>query len=257
MHEPWVTELVKDGFTVCRGLVDNGLVSKALLAVKEQLAVDLRDADNYHVNGWTNRTFVPEIQSDQRLLDLYRLSPLATMCRKLIDPFSIAPLERAQVQVRLSVRAIGPLIQPVKHWHCDGVACPHLSEEQLNSFQLLVGVLLSELPQESGGAVEFRVGGHRAMAQFFRFGQQLADGTEVPSSVLELPTRAMCGIPGDVVISHHLTPHAVGANDSEVDRVMVYFRIRVLDHDDIARSQLTQPWIRLPHCAAVDEQDRH
>ncbi|MDF0492754.1 phytanoyl-CoA dioxygenase family protein [Bradyrhizobium yuanmingense] len=256
MRDAWLAEFVQAGFTVCRGLVDNGLVSNAQFAVKQQLCVDLRDAEDHHIRGWTNRTFVPSLQSDDRLLDLYRLSPLATMCQKLVAPFSIAALERAQLQVRLSEQTTGTMAQPVKHWHCDGVACPHLPEGQLNSFQLLVGVLLSDLPHARGGAVEFRVGGHRAMAEFFRSGQPLPEGAEVPRSVLELPTQAICGAPGDVVISHHLTPHSVGANESSVDRLMVYFRIRVLDHDDIARRQLADPWIRMPNCAAIEEQYR-
>jgi hypothetical protein len=252
MESQWLSELATNGFAVFRGLVEQQLVEAARKLVQLQLREDLNTASQDQIRGWTNRSFVPVVESDDRLLDLYRCSPLKDMAVELVDPFPVLPLTRAQVQVRLSAKSLGQHFQASKDLHCDGVACPHLANGQLNSFQLLIGVLLTDLPAANGGAVEFRVGGHLAMASFFNKGGQLVDNAEVPAETFALPAVPFCGGPGDVVISHHLTPHAVGHNASALDRLMVYFRVRVTDHDCIAQQQLTEPWVRMPRLAFVE-----
>ena len=252
MNDRWLAELATKGFTICRCLVSPGLTEAAREAVEEQLASDLKHADDAQVESWTNRTFVPAIESDDRLLDLYRRSPLAAMSQRALEPYAVSALERAQVQVRLSSRSAGSSAQPVKDWHCDGIACPHLPPGRLNTFQLLVGVFLTDLPHASGGAVRFRVGGHRSVANAFRRNRSFPEGRQVPAEVLELPVEEMCGTAGDAIISHHMAPHAVGINETETDRVMAYFRLRVVDHESIARLQLTDPWIRMPRLAAIE-----
>ncbi len=251
MTDRWLTEIADKGFTTCRGLVNGRLVQAAKDAVKEQLSTDLQHASDQDIVSWTNRTFVPEIESDHRLLDLYRLSPLAAMSAYAVAPYMLSPVERAQVQVRLSRKTPKSNAQPLKDWHCDGVQCPHLPVGRLNTFQLLVGILLTDLPHPSGGAVQFRVGGHRSVAEAFRLNQPFSSGVQVPPKVLGLPIEAMWGAAGDAIISHHMTPHAVGKNETDTDRIMVYFRLRVVDHENVAMLQLKEPWVRMPKLAAI------
>lgn len=248
MTEPWWGLLRDDGFVVLRELVDGALMRPAKTLVEQVLATDLNDADAAQIAEWTARSFAPSIEASDELLDLYRESSLAALCGALLAPFGASPLERAQVQVRLANTRLSAT-QRAKAWHCDGVACPHLPSGTLNSFQLLVGVLLTDVPRASAGAVEFRLGGHLAFADFFRAGGQLGEGEEVPAHILDLPIYSFTGAAGDVVISHHMTPHAVGTNESGSDRTMVYFRVRASDHDAIKREQLQDPWIRMPALA--------
>jgi hypothetical protein len=253
MKDQWLRELASKGFAICRGIVPPELIEHARAVVEEQLASDLREAGDEQIKSWTNRTFVPAIETDNRLLDLYQRSPLAAMSQEALAPYALTALERAQVQVRFSRKTPASKAQPLKDWHCDGIACPHLPPGRLNTFQLLVGILLTDLPQPEGGAVRFRVGGHRSVASAFRANSRFPEGLQVPAPVLELPIEAMCGSAGDAIISHHMAPHAVGVNETNTDRLMAYFRLRVVDHESIARLQLTDPWIRMPRLAAIEE----
>lgn len=252
MEDRWLTELAINGFAICRQVVSPDLIALARTAVEQQLAADLSNAGRSQIESWTNRTFVPAIESDERLLDLFRRSALTAMSEQALAPYPVSTVERVQIQIRLAPRNDPSKRQPEKDWHCDGIACPHLPAGRLNTFQLLVGVLLTDLPYPSGGAVRFRVGGHRMMANIFRNNIAFLEGRQVPAEVLELPVEEMCGTAGDAIISHHMTPHAVGINETSTDRLMAYVRLRVVDHERIARVQLTDPWIRMPRLTALE-----
>jgi ectoine hydroxylase-related dioxygenase (phytanoyl-CoA dioxygenase family) len=236
-----VRELIEQGYTVLRGAVDAGSVRRAEEVVRSELPRSLSDQK---VLGYTQRTFVPELVDDERLLALYHESSLRTLCEPLAAPDGFAPVTRAQVQVRLPVSAGR---QPDKPLHVDGVACAHLPEHALNTFTLLVGVLLSTVTKWSG-PLEVVPGGHRFMADWLNHHstEEIPDGEEVPPSLRALGRTPITGQPGDAVVVHHLTPHAAGQNRAPLPRVMVYFRLRHARHDELARRALTDPWIELP-----------
>lgn len=248
--DQWMQALAHDGVAILRSVVDPRLLVAARALIAAQLESDLSSASRQQVEKWTARSFVPGIESDSRLRDLFDRSPLTQMAGEALSPNRAAVIERVQVQVRLA--ADGPYeqlagMQPVKQWHCDGISCRHLPRGTLNTFQLLLGILLSDVEDVTAGAAQFKLGGHVAMSRHFAGGGTTPADREVPPTVDDLPSVAFTGQAGDVVIAHHLTPHAVGANSSTDNRVMAYARVRVEHHDQIASDQLTEPWIAMPH----------
>lgn len=236
------TAFLRDGFLVLREAIPPAVTALAREAV---LAALPEEADAAAVRAWTQKTFVPELADDARLLALYRDSSARSFCEELAAPGALAPVATAQVQIRLPTGS-GP--QPPKQLHVDGLACPHLPSGTRNTFTLLVGVLLSRINRPQEGALEISRGGHEVMAGWLRAHsiEELPPGEEVPPAAQQLSRAAITGEPGDAVIVHHLTPHAAGANHGRFPRIMVYFRLRHVRHDDLADAALTDPWVELP-----------
>jgi hypothetical protein len=136
--------------------------------------------------------------------------------------------------------------QPVKDLHVDGVACPHLNVCELRTFTLLVGVLLSEVPEPSAGALHYVRGGHLRMAQWFATDWKLGTSDQVPSCLTMETTTPFLGAPGDVIFMHHLVPHAVGRNMAAVPRFMLYYRLSHERHSENVIGALRDPWLEFP-----------
>lgn len=244
-------ELVERGYAVIRKAVDAEMVGAAAAAVNAELPQEL---SRERVVSYTRRTFVPELEADRRLLSLYEHSSLRPICEPLAGSDGFEPVRRVQIQVRLP-EAVN--VQPDKPLHVDGLACAHLPEGTVNTFTLLVGVLLTAVT-EHDGPLEVVPGGHRAMACWLtqHSVDELPGGAEVPAEVAAFRRVAVTGKPGDAVIAHHLTPHAAGTNGGRAPRVMAYFRLRHRRHSELAKSALTDPWLELPGLLRMVGHDR-
>jgi L-threonylcarbamoyladenylate synthase len=160
----------------------------------------------------------------------------------------IAPVTTAQVQIRVPETDLA-VAQPVKAMHVDGVACPHLDPAELRTFSLLVGIPLSDVTDPQAGALRYLPGGHLSMARWFDSQWSLGMTDQVPQVI-----DAQTGIPflcnvGDVLLMHHLVPHAVGLNHSATPRVMVYYRLSHPDHASRRLAALRDPWLDYPPLA--------
>ncbi|MFF1714391.1 phytanoyl-CoA dioxygenase family protein [Streptomyces sp. NPDC058268] len=245
---PWsgdeLERFVNDGVLIRRGLINGPLLTRAASLIDGWLR-DTYDAQR--LTAYTNRSFAPELEDHPDLLALYGDSGVAELVRQLLHPAAVAPVPRAQIQIRLPDGAE----QPVKTMHVDGVSCPHLEPSDLRTFTLIVGVVLSGSATADAGALHYLPGGHRRMATYFAKDWALGQAAQAPPDVDAQDGTPFTAEPGDVIVMHHLVPHRVGTNTSPQPRAMAYFRVSHADHNRLALQALADPWLEYPALATA------
>lgn len=234
-----------DGMIIKRGFVPPELVERA------QTLIDTwyREAmDQAQLATYTQRTFAPELGNHPDIMALLTDSGIADLLDALIGDH--APVNAVQIQIRVPESELVKL-QPEKDMHVDGVACPHLDPDELRTFSLLVGVVLSDVSNPAGGALRYVPGGHLAMSEWFRNEWSLGLTDQVPPQIDAEQGTPFLGTPGDVLLMHHLVPHAVGRNHTQTPRVMAYFRVSHVDHVSRRLDALRNPWLDYPALMAA------
>ncbi|MER7667960.1 phytanoyl-CoA dioxygenase family protein [Kitasatospora sp. NPDC096128] len=231
---------MRDGLLVRRGAVPDDQIVRA-----RELVTDwYRESMNPElISAYTQRTFAPELGSHPDLLALFSASPAAELAQGLLG--TVRPVSTVQLQIRIPEGQLEQA-QPEKAMHVDGVACPHLDPEELRTFSLLVGVVLSDITDPHGGALRYQPGGHLAMAEWFRTQWSLGITEQVPPNIDARAGTPFLGQPGDLLLMHHLVPHAVGRNLSPEPRIMAYFRVEYPDHARRRLQALQDPWLDYP-----------
>lgn len=232
----------------CTGalIVRNAIDRADLQSIHERIVAWLDSApkDTDAIARYTRRTFAEELAEDADILSVLYESILLEIVERLVQPFALQPVARAQVQIRLP-EADGGADQPEKPVHVDGLWCGHLPDGALNSFSVLVGVAVTQVT-ESAGPLRFIPGGHRLVSEWISAHGEAPpdDGSECPAPIRTQPEREFVASPGDAIFLHYLCPHAAGTNTTSDPRVMLYFRIKVQGHD--GRRLLADPWIDFP-----------
>ncbi len=238
-------DFLRDGLIIKRDAVDPALVTRARALIDEWC----REAmDEALIDQYTQRTFAPELGSHPDLLALFTRSGADRLAAELCG--DIQPVTTVQVQIRLPERLL-PTAQPAKPMHVDGVACPHLDPEELRTFSLLAGVVLSDVTDPDGGALRVQPGAHLEMSRWFR--DQWTSGVtdQVPPEIDAQDGTPLLGNPGDLLLMHHLVPHAVGRNTGTEPRIMAYFRISHIHHAERRIQALQNPWLDYPPLSAL------
>jgi ectoine hydroxylase-related dioxygenase (phytanoyl-CoA dioxygenase family) len=232
-------EFIRDGVVIRRGFVPPHLSDRARSKVDTwyRTRLDLALIDSY-----TQRTFAPELGNDQDLLSLFHESSVAELVASLVP--DTQPITSVQIQIRIPESSAAA--QPEKAMHVDGVACPHLDPAELRTFTLLVGVVLSEVTDPHGGALRYVPGGHLRMAEWFRTEWSVGITDQVPPHIDAEQGTPLLGMPGDVLLMHHLVPHSVGRNTTTSPRVMAYFRVSHTQHSAQRLEALRNPWLEYP-----------
>lgn len=205
------------------------------------------DMDQSRLVDYTQRTFAPGLGSHPDLLALFTHSGVADIVRELVGDFT--PITTTQIQLRVPEAWLHQM-QPDKAMHVDGVACPHLEPAELRTFSLLVGVVLSDISNLAGGALRYIPGGHLHMAEWFRTEWSLGITDQVPPHIDAERGIPFLGKPGDVLLMHHLVPHAVGRNHTNTPRIMAYFRVSHVEHASRRLNALHDPWLDFPALTA-------
>ncbi|MEV6515028.1 phytanoyl-CoA dioxygenase family protein [Micromonospora chalcea] len=232
------------GLVVKRNFVPAHLIDCATALVTDWYRTDL---DQRRLAEFTQRTFAPHLSDHRDLLALFAQSGVAGLAGELLG--DVAPVATTQIQIRVPERDFGQA-QPEKAMHVDGVACPHLDPAELRTFSLLVGVVLSNISDPAGGALRYVIGGHLRMAEWFRTQWSLGVTAQVPPHIDAEQGTPLLGKPGDVLLMHHLVPHAVGRNLTPHPRIMAYFRVSHVRHASRRLDALRDPWLDFPPLAA-------
>ncbi|WP_329612566.1 phytanoyl-CoA dioxygenase family protein [Streptomyces brevispora] len=235
---------VDDGVLIRRGLVHGAMLAQARELVGRWMT---KAYDPARLTAYTERSFAPELEEHPDVLALYQRSGLGELAGDLMRPATIAPVTRAQIQVRLPDGAQ----QPVKAMHVDGVSCPHLEPRDLRTFTFIVGVVLDGSATADSGALHYVPGGHHRMARYFATDWILGQPAQTPDDIDAQDGTALTAEPGDVIVMHHLVPHRVGINTSSTPRVMAYFRVSHAQHPHLALRALSDPWLEFPALATL------
>jgi hypothetical protein len=230
----------RDGAVIRRAFVADHLVNRVRSSIDDWYRTEM---DPALINSYTQRTFAPNLGNDHDVLALFHESGVADLVTSLVP--EIEPVATAQIQIRVPESDTG-ITQPEKAMHVDGVACPHLDPSELRTFTLLAGVVLSEIADSDGGALRYVRGGHLEMAEWFRTEWSIGLTDQVPPRIDAEQGTALLGSPGDVLLMHHLVPHAVGRNTSPTPRIMAYFRVSHAQHADQRLEALRDPWLEYP-----------
>lgn len=242
-----IDELAKftsDGMIIKRNYVPTLLVQRASSLIDRWYRADM---DQSNLVDYTQRTFAPELTGHPHILALFAESGVSGLVAELIGDFS--PVTTSQVQIRIPESELQQA-QPAKAMHVDGVACPHLDPAELRTFSLLVGVVLSDVSDPDGGALRYVRGGHLSMAEWFRTEWSLGLTDQVPPQIDIRQGSPFLGKPGDLLLMHHLVPHSVGSNNTNLPRIMAYFRISHVDHPNRRLDALRDPWLDFPALTA-------
>lgn len=232
------------GMIVKRKFVPASLIDDATALVTNWYHTGL---DQRRITEFTQRTFAPHLGDHRDLLALFDQSGVAELAGELIG--DVAPVTTTQIQIRVPEDKLGQA-QPEKAMHVDGIACPHLDPAELRTFSLLVGVVLSDIIDPAGGALRYVIGGHLQMAEWFQTKWSLGITAQAPPHIDAERGTPLLGKPGDVLLMHHLVPHAVGRNLTATPRVMAYFRVSHVDHASRRLDALRDPWLDFPPLTA-------
>jgi len=202
--------------------------------------------DASRVTEYTQRTFAPDLGSHPALLRLLTATGAWDTAAGLLG--EIAPVTTVQVQIRIPGSEL-TAVQPVKAMHVDGVSCPHLDPAELRTFSLLVGIPLSDVTSPDGGALHYLPGGHLRMSRWFASEWSLGITDQVPPAIDSETGTPFLGRTGDLLLMHHLVPHAVGTNNTGTPRVMAYFRLSHPGHASRRLDALGDPWLDYPPLA--------
>jgi len=231
---------IRDGLLIKRRAITPDLVDRA----REHVDHWYRESINPHlIDNYTQRTFAPDLGNHPDLLALFTASEAADYATDLLGTHQ--PVTTTQIQIRIPDSQLHRT-QPVKTMHVDGVACPHLDPDELRTFSLLVGVLLTDISDPRGGALHYQTGGHLRMAAWFRDRWSLGITEQVPPDIEAHSGTPLLGKAGDVLLMHHLVPHSVGRNTTGQPRTMAYFRLSHPNHATHRLQALRNPWLDYP-----------
>ncbi|MGH3220252.1 MAG: phytanoyl-CoA dioxygenase family protein [Streptosporangiaceae bacterium] len=245
-----LTTFASQGMLIRRGLIAHKLAVRARTLAEDWYEHEMKLAE---LVAYTQRTFAPEHGSHPDLLALFYSSDVVDLVTSLVGEFQ--PVTAAQVQIRIPERDLTQT-QPEKAMHVDGVACPHLDPSELRTFSLLVGVVLSDVTSPQGGALRYVPGGHLYMAEWFRSEWSLGLTDQVPPQLDAEQGTPFLGHTGDVLMMHHLVPHAVGRNHTERPRLMAYFRVSHVNHPSRRLEALKDPWLDYPTIARLQRESQ-
>jgi len=238
--------LVRDGYVVLRNVVQDELCIAAKRVVNRSLGLLQRNAQTGEFGERGAGSF-PEIRH------LFDHSPLQEIVNLLVGP-----VHDKHPFGQIAIRYPGDGCWPkgsfsipqghewLKHWHIDGLSSPHNQYTpvgEIHNFSVLVGVLLSDVPQAFGGNLVVFPGSHILLARHFaehgianikNFGQQGLPKDLIVHHAIGAGPMVSAGAPspvhilgrsGDVVLCNYLTAHHIAPHARADLRYAVYFRL--------------------------------
>ena len=237
--DPEQIELFRtDGFLKLDQIVPADLWRAARRAINARLGAEGIDPEK--LNTYRSQSYMPGLQNSDAIRNLYTGSPLAPIMDSLIGPGKVAPVGGGQIALRFPSESDAP--RPPSA-HIDGMYTPTngVPKGTIQNFTALVGVFLSDIPDNFCGNFAVWPGSHRAHADYFRDRgpRSLLDG--MPPVTLA-PAQQVIARPGDAVIAHYLLGHGVAGNVSPDVRYAIFFRLYHVDHEALRWESMTDPW---------------
>lgn len=231
--------LFEHGFVHVPAVVPRMMVDQALFAINHSLGEGIEPAQ---IQIYRSRSYCPEVQNNPVITDLLNKTPALDLATNLIG--EIEPISHVQIALRFPTPGGIPRVQSP---HLDGMYTPTngVPKGKINSFSMLLGVMLSDVPHEFMGNLSVWPGTHHLYEQYFREHgpESLLDG--MPPIDLPQPVQ-MLGKAGDIVLCHYQLAHAIAQNASPHIRYAIYFRLLSVGHAARWKEAMTDIWIEWP-----------
>jgi len=271
-------------------VVPRDLIDKALRAINRHLS---RPPEENKVPIARSITSCPDLVASKVCMDLLNQSPALSYAEQLIGPTNRlmgcqialrypgdgclkANMEKYGVMHALNQNPIlGGVVHQLlgsddeesnykigpnwnEHWHIDGFpdAIKGLKTGQVQNFTCLLGILLSEVPEDFCGNFTVYPGSHLILEQCFREKGgiiKFMEGTTfegiqlVRQSVRPQipPPFQIHGSPGDIILAHYQLGHNIAPNISPNIRYAIYFRLHSHTHklDTPKPESMTDIWL--------------
>lgn len=232
--------LSQDGYLVLPGLVPEKLTNVALRAINHSVGtgMDPKDVPTFRANS-----YCPELRNSPPIIDLLHKTPLWKIAESLVGRGKLRLAGPPQIALRFpAMETPGEL-----HPHLDGMYSPNnrVRKGTIQSFTMLAGVFLSNIPNNFWGNFCVWPGTHRLFAEYFQ-----ANGTEsllngLPPIEMPEPQQILAQT-GDGLICHYQLAHTVVLNVSPYVRYAIFFRLVHKDHESRKKEALINPWLEWP-----------
>lgn len=230
-----LTNFVRDGYVVLPNVVPEGLLAKVDAEFSRVLAEHPDAGGGSHHSAFVPPSTVPACVA------AFDESPARSLAERLVEPH---PLEHIFDHVQLCTNRPGNRHRPGAP-HIDGMG--H-GPERPETFTMLAGIFLGDESRPNHGNLYVWPGSHLLHASLHR-----THGTDVllPTgghlgmydSEIDLgPSHPVYARRGDLLLSHYLTGHNSGGNETDHDRRIVYFRLGTVDHRERWEHAMTDPW---------------
>ncbi len=212
------TPLVERGYVHVPGLVPLELVARARAAIDDDLR---RNYDSAREDEYSSGTYCPAILDAPAITDLLWCSG----ARDLVDAalgLDTLIVSRAQIAIRWA-HNLDHEAPPEPH--LDGVL-----PDRIANGTAIIGVFLTTMPRAFAGNLTVWPGTHQLYERAFRERGPRAVFEPLPAIELGAPEQLICAA-GDVVLMHWSLAHTAAVNTSDIDRVAVYFRLKLPELD--------------------------
>lgn len=231
--------LIDEGYLHIPGAVPRAKALDARRAINADLGA--RGMDPARLTEYAARSYCPELKASPAIRGLFDDSPVQGMVESLLGMGNVQPVGEGQVALRFP-KFDAPHRDPPPH--IDGIptATNGVPPGTLSHFTLLVGVLLSGVPDKWAGNFTVFPGSHRRLGEYFRGHdpKEMAGGMP-PVELGE--AKQMVGWAGDVVIAHYLTGHGIAPNASSDIRYACFFRVRHARHHGYRPEAVRDMWL--------------
>jgi hypothetical protein len=237
LHTSQKQLLYDQGFVKLTNAVPRERVDAALRAINASLGARGMHPDE--LPTLRSRSYCPELTGDAAITNLLNGTPVLSMVESAIGRGQIKPVTSGQIALRF------PSMEPPREPqpHIDGMYTPTNGVKQgtIANFTALVGILLSDLPNDYAGNLAVWPGTHRLYEQYFRQQgpQALLEG--MPAVDLPAPIQ-ISGRAGDAVICHYQLAHGIAGNGAPHTRYAVYFRLHQINHEQVHWECMTDIW---------------
>ena len=230
-------EIHDKGFVRVPGVVPTLMVNAARRAINHSIGQGMDKAD---MTRYRSQSFCPELQRAPVIADLLNRTPAWALAESAVGLGNLGPCGGGQIALRFPSDqepsgSIG--------CHLDGMYSPNngVREGAIDNFTMLLGVMLSDVPDPYAGNFTAWPGTHRLYETYFREHgpQSLLQG--MPSVDLPVPEQVM-GRAGDVVLCHYQIAHGVAPNASPNVRYMIFFRLQHVEHESRNWECMTDVW---------------
>jgi len=239
--------ILNDGYAVIPGAVPRPLIVEALREINHRLGLGRTQAMDAYADArdyWTDDVDAPAV------MDLLYKSPLWDLVESPVG--GAGRLQKPSTgQIALRFPAInnshgGPAS------HIDGFYAPN-AVKPISRFTMLVGVMLSDMPDKYMGNLAVYPGTHRQIAEYIKL-HGTASLRAGLSREIDLPEAVqITGKAGDAVLLHYQLAHDKEQNLSHQIRYMAYWRLWHADADSCQAEGLTDIWREWPAVSALSK----